>query len=497
MHDQRQQGLQPHVAQRWHGIARVRHALDVEAVEALPAAAVLDHGNGAAMALVVEHQGLAARARHEPRQMILRQGPADDERGDAERAGQRRGHGGDRAAAPGGRHAHGARGRGKQRQAADRAQPGQQHEGDQRGAGDAAQGVGRQGQARATAAALARGDDLQHRRKGRAQQQGGQQHHRAGGDGEARAHSGQAIVENPAHAGFGQILGRHQPQAQQRGFGQGDQARARDQRREHAPRIAEPVAPAGIACRAQRQPGQVDRQHHRKGESPRAHEGDDHLRPQHLVTQRHGASHRIQRHGQPGLRRQARRLAGGGAVDRRGRRPAAQRPRAAGGRQVQRGGGQSAALHAEGGNQQEGRQQRAGDGAGGVGGVQGAAIMAAAAGADRAHQDGQGAAHEKRRQRDHREQDGPGQQRLLRLPAGEQAGAVRQQEGNRQRGQADRQFDGGIQAPGVGVPLRQPAQPPAARRQPQEKGADGRGDGVDFDPDDQGKLLDPQDLEYQ
>jgi hypothetical protein len=58
---QRQQCLDAHVAQRWHGVAGVGHALDVQALERFLPFALRDHGHGPAASFFIEGQGGVAR----------------------------------------------------------------------------------------------------------------------------------------------------------------------------------------------------------------------------------------------------------------------------------------------------------------------------------------------------------------------------------------------------------------------------------------------------
>ncbi|KDC07067.1 hypothetical protein AZ19_2797 [Bordetella bronchiseptica E012] len=292
----------------------------------------------------------------------------------------------------------------------------------------------------------------------------------------------------------------HQPAAQQGRLDQRGHPGAGDQQAEHPPRIAQPALPAGIPGRAAGQPRQVHRQHDGKRERARAHEGHDHLRPQHFVAHGDGAGHAVQADGQAGSRRPfASRGRRHGLLGESGDRaaPMVQPAGAQRGQQVQARGRPGAALHAQHGNQQEGRQERAGDGPAGIGRVQRGPGAPHPARAGRAQQHRQGAAHEKRRRAHQQQHRQPGQPGAVLLALHEERRGARQRQRDRQRQDRHAGLDGRVQAQRAQAAVGPAPQPPAAGRQAQEEGAERQRDGVHFHADDQRQLLDPQDLEYQ
>ncbi|MCY1452053.1 hypothetical protein D9M71_689540 [compost metagenome] len=85
MDQQRQQRLNPHVAQRRHGIAGIGHALDIQALERPLALALGDHGHGAAASFLVERQGTVARAGQQAGQFVHRSQQRQRQRDQADR----------------------------------------------------------------------------------------------------------------------------------------------------------------------------------------------------------------------------------------------------------------------------------------------------------------------------------------------------------------------------------------------------------------------------
>ncbi|MNP29589.1 hypothetical protein D3C76_1226220 [compost metagenome] len=70
MDQQRQQRLNPHVAQRRHGVAGVGHTLDIQALERSLALALGDHSDSAAAPLLVERQRAVTRAGQQAGQLV-------------------------------------------------------------------------------------------------------------------------------------------------------------------------------------------------------------------------------------------------------------------------------------------------------------------------------------------------------------------------------------------------------------------------------------------
>ncbi|CAB3928528.1 hypothetical protein LMG3410_06432 [Achromobacter aegrifaciens] len=261
------------------------------------------------------------------------------------------------------------------------------------------------------------------------------------------------------------------------------------------------MGPARIERRADGQPGQIGGQHDGEGEGACAHEGHDHLRPDHFVAQRHRASHRVQRHGQARLARQGRRS---GLRIVGGRRavacPAVQHPGGQRRQHVERGRGQRRTLHAEARNQEERGQQCAQDRAAGIRGIHRparAAHVRALLPAHGAQQHRQGAAHQKCGDGQQQPYRQPGRQAAMGLDRDKGGGAARQQPCHGDTGQRHARFQHGVEAYRAPQLVRLAAQQPAAQRQAQEECADSAGDGADLHAHHQRQLLDPQHLEHQ
>ena len=175
--------------------------------------------------------------------------------------------------------------------------------------------------------------------------------------------------------GFGHGLPFDHPPAEQRDLDQRDQAGSRDQQSEHAPGIAHAIRRAGEHRSADDEAQEIGRQHDGEGEAARADELHDRLRPHHLVAERNAAGERIETERKPGVAGHAdgRGLLSGRSARRD--RPV-ERERAHSRREIDHGRRDGGAFDAEPGNQEEGRQKRAEDRAGGVGGIQEAARRA-------------------------------------------------------------------------------------------------------------------------
>ncbi|MNX98532.1 hypothetical protein D3C86_1309460 [compost metagenome] len=256
------------------------------------------------MAFFVEHKAGAAGPGQEARELVGRYRDGHGQRRQADQAGDPAGRGRGRPglpAAPRRRRAHQGGKHRQDAQAAHESQRGHQHKASQQGAGDAPQGVARQHRAGVAPYPLVARRNAQHCGKRRAQQKRRRQHEAGRRHGETGAHAGECAAGPLKNRGFRIGLRDDQPFAQHRDFQDSNQSRPGDQSAKHGPGVAHPVRNARIQRRADRQPHQVGGQHDGKGKGPRAHEGHDHLRPDHFIAQRDAARHGVQRHSQAGF----------------------------------------------------------------------------------------------------------------------------------------------------------------------------------------------------
>ncbi|MNO88844.1 hypothetical protein D3C76_803110 [compost metagenome] len=301
MDQQRQQCLQAHVAQRWHGVAGVRHTLYIEATELPAALALFHHRHGAAPTFLVEGDLPVARTGEQLRQMARLGVHADREGGQADQRDAPARPFANLCAPPDRQQADQRRHAGQHRQGTHQAEAGNQDETGQHDADDATQGVQRHHSADIAADMVAVHRQAQGQRERGAQQRGRQEHHAGCRHREARAHAGQLVAGHLQGQQFRAGLQDHQPVAEPGDLQQCQQARQGDQHAEQAPGIAQPVRTPRIQGAAQHQAGQVGRQHHGEGEAPGAHELHDGLRPHHLVAQRHATGQAVEGNGQARL----------------------------------------------------------------------------------------------------------------------------------------------------------------------------------------------------
>ncbi|MNZ73861.1 hypothetical protein D3C78_922890 [compost metagenome] len=419
---QRQQGLDTHIAQRRHGIAGVRHALNVQALECALALPLGDHRHCAAATFLIKRQFAIARPGQQAGELVDRGQPRYDQGQQAQ---------GDHALACAFLHGvatadgdvtDGGGDDRQQPQGAHQAEQGNQQETAEDHADNAAQGVEGHYGTDVLADTITAHAQAQCQGEGGAQQQGRNKHNAQGRDGKAYAHGAQFTGTDGQRGGFTLGLQVDQPATEQRHFEQGQQAGTGNQPAEQPPWIADPVNAPGHPHAAQKQATQVGRQHNGERVGARTHELHDRLRPDHFIAQRDTAGDRVQPQGQAcggGLLRDV-----NGGFD--GCQWLALEPQQGpgGGQQVEHGGGDRTATYAKGGNQYEPGEQGPGDGACGVRRIQMAASLAQVPGIGRqgAHQHRQGPAHQHRRNAYQGKRQHPGHHTDVLLQPGKRAG---------------------------------------------------------------------------
>ncbi|MNL11979.1 hypothetical protein D3C87_1328380 [compost metagenome] len=242
---QRQQRLNAHVAQGWHGVTGVGYALDIQALECFLPLALGDHGHGSAASFFIERQRAVACAGQQAGQFV-------DRGKDGQRYGQQAD--GDhcltptfldpmplahcKVTDPGGNDRQQAQGT-NQSQQRDQHEPAEHHP-DNPAEGIECDNFTDIAPHMVTADAQAQGHG-----KGRAEQQGryknnAQRRHR-----KACAHAQQFTGAERQHPRFDHALGNYQPASQQGDFQQRNQPGTGNQQTEYAPGIAQAIDPAG------------------------------------------------------------------------------------------------------------------------------------------------------------------------------------------------------------------------------------------------------------
>jgi hypothetical protein len=259
-----------------------------------------------------------------------------------------------------------------------------------------------------------------------------------------------------------------------------------------------------------RQAAQVRAEHHGKGVRAGAEELHEHFRPHHLVAERHATGNRVEhqrRHRTVGpsavdvLRSTGHVLptTGAGRTSRRrhGLAPPVDRHGRRGHQQARERRDEPRTADAERRHEQEGRDHRAGNRAGGVCGVQapGGWRHGGLAGAQRAQEGRQRAAHQERRHTDQQERQGPRERAGRLAERNEERGRTSQQEGGDNTGHRHARLEPGVQPHGTVRPVREP---PEDQRASGEAGKERRQRDrhrMHFHADDAPELLHPERLE--